>query len=338
MQIFRTNKKRQRRNAVWASIAVAALVFIGAMLLARMDNPEGAAVSFVASLGLRHAAFCAATAGILVWAIWRLPSWWQMRAVWGSLLILFIAFFYSFDLSYAYILSRLPYLIKVGVVTTLLVSFASISIAFVLALLGAVAKLSGNGIAMGVGSFYTSFFRGIPLLMQLFLLYMGLPQINIVINPTLAGIMALSLCYGAYMTEIFRAGILSIPGGQWEAADALGLSRASTFRRVILPQAMRLIIPPTGNQFIAMLKDSSLVSVVGVWDMMFVARAQGRADFKILEMLITASLIYWLLSIVLELVQRQIERRFNVSAQLKTRRAAKMESMATSDPTVGQLQ
>ena len=129
------------------------------------------------------------------------------------------------------------------------------------------------------------------------------------------GIVALSLCYGAYMTEIFRAGIQSIPGGQWEAADALGMRRSATLRKIILPQAMRIIVPPTGNQFIAMLKVSSLVSVVGVWDLMFVARAQGRADFRMLEMLITASLIYWFLSIILELLQARIERRYNAASR-----------------------
>ncbi len=130
------------------------------------------------------------------------------------------------------------------------------------------------------------------------------------ISPVPAAIIALSLVYGAYMTEIFRSGIQSISVGQWEAADALGLQRLLTFRKVILPQAMRVIVPPTGNQFIAMLKDSSLVSVVGVWDIMFIARTQGRSDFKILEMLITASIIYWVMSVMLEFVQQRIENHY----------------------------
>ncbi|RJG00113.1 amino acid ABC transporter permease [Noviherbaspirillum saxi] len=236
-----------------------------------------------------------------------------MQLVWLSLLILFLAFFYSFQLNAGFIIEKLPFLISDGMVTTLYISAMAIAIAFVLAIVGALAKLSGNGIAMGVAAFYTSYFRGIPLLMQLFLIYVGLPQIGFVIDPIPAGVIALSTCYGAYMTEIFRAGIESIPRGQWEAAEALGLSRAMTLRKVIMPQAMRVIIPPTSNQFIAMLKDSSLVSVVGVWDLMFVARAQGRADFRVLEMLITASLIYWALSIVLELAQTRIERHFAAS-------------------------
>lgn len=338
MHIFGTSKKKKRSHAMLASAIASLLAFIIFAIFTRFTTTDGMNASLMYSFHFDRAALGAASVGLFAWIIWILPSERQMHLVWAGLLFLFIAFFYSFDLDYAYILQKLPYLTGVGMVTTLLVSIAAISIAFIFALLGSVAKLSGNGIAMGIGSFYTSFFRGVPLLMQLFLLYMGLPQINIIIDPTIAGILALSLCYGAYMTEIFRSGILSIPKGQWEAADALGLSRFNTFRRVILPQAMRIIIPPTGNQFIAMLKDSSLISVVGVWDMMFVARAQGRSDFKVLEMLITASLIYWVLSIVLELMQRQIERRFNFAAPVNKKSMAKSESMTISNTIAGQPQ
>ena len=162
-------------------------------------------------------------------------------------------------------------------------------------------------------NFYTSLFRGVPLLMQIYLIYLGLPQLGIVVDAVPAGVAALSLCYGAYMTEIFRAGIESVPRGQWEAARALGLSRGDTLTRVILPQAMRMIIPPTGNQFIAMLKDSALVSVVGVWELMYLARTQGQSEFRHIEMMLTASLIYWAFSMLLELVQSRIERRFGVA-------------------------
>ena len=113
------------------------------------------------------------------------------------------------------------------------------------------------------------------------------------------------------MAEIVRAGIVSVPPGQSQAAAALGMPRLLTMRKIILPQAMRIIIPPTGNQFISMLKDSSLVSVVGVWELMYLARTQGQTEFRHIEMMVTASLIYWLLSIVLELVQKRIETHFN---------------------------
>ncbi|WP_337184981.1 amino acid ABC transporter permease [Shinella sp.] len=234
----------------------------------------------------------------------------QVVAVWLELFVLLMMFFYSFDLSFTFIAKKIGFLITQGVTTTLYISAISIVIATVIALAGAIAKLSSNGVVYGLATFYTSLFRGLPLLMQIYIIYLGLPQVGYVISAVPAGILALSLCYGAYMTEIFRAGIQSINRGQTEGATALGLSPSQTMALVILPQAMRVIIPPTGNQFIAMLKDSSLVSVVGVWEIMYLARTQGQTEFRHIEMLITASMIYWILSICLEYAQSRIEERF----------------------------
>lgn len=234
----------------------------------------------------------------------------QVVAIWLELFALLMLFFYSFDLSFAFIAKKIGFLITQGVTTTLYISAISIIIATGIALAGAIAKLSSNGVVYGLATFYTSLFRGLPLLMQIYIIYLGLPQVGYVIGAVPAGILALSLCYGAYMTEIFRAGIQSIDRGQTEGATALGLSPSQTMMLVILPQAMRVIIPPTGNQFIAMLKDSSLVSVVGVWEIMYLARTQGQTEFRHIEMLITASMIYWILSICLEYAQARIEERF----------------------------
>ncbi|NKJ49625.1 amino acid ABC transporter permease [Burkholderia sp. SG-MS1] len=239
----------------------------------------------------------------------------QIIVVWCELALLVVLFFSTFNLSFEFIERKIGYLILQGATTTLYISAISIAIAFVLALIGALAKLSSSGIAIGVATFYTSLFRGLPLLMQIFILYLGLPQLGYIVNPIPAGVAALSLCYGAYMTEIFRAGIQSIPKGQWDAARALGLSHSMMMRLVILPQALRVIIPPTGNQFIAMLKDSSLVSVVGVWELTYVATTEGQREFRHMEMLISAALIYWLLSMVLEVIQSRIERRFRKSVR-----------------------
>lgn len=251
---------------------------------------------------------------LLLLANWRafrlLPRRQQVVAVWIELFVLLMLFFYSFNLSFAFIAKKIGFLISQGVVTTLYISAISIILATGIALAGAMAKLSKNGVIYGLATFYTSLFRGLPLLMQIYIIYLGLPQIGYVISAVPAGILALSLCYGAYMTEIFRAGIESIPRGQTEGATALGLSPNQTMFLVILPQAMRVIIPPTGNQFIAMLKDSSLVSVVGVWEIMYLARTQGQTEFRHIEMLITASMIYWILSIALEFIQSRIEERF----------------------------
>ena len=242
--------------------------------------------------------------------ILALPFVAQVGVVWVELLIAFLAFFYSFDLSFPFIAVRLPILIFTGAFTTIYVSMISIGFACVLALIGALARLSKNGPAYGVATFYISFFRGTPLLLQVFIIYLGLPQMGVILDPVPAGIIALSLCYGAYMAEIFRAGIQGVPQGQGEAAAALGLRPALTMRKVILPQAMKLIVPPTGNQFIAMLKDSSLISVLGVQELMFLARTQGRSEFKHFEMLITAAIIYWIISIVFELIQARIEAHY----------------------------
>ncbi|WP_420963234.1 amino acid ABC transporter permease [Brucella sp. IR073] len=254
---------------------------------------------------------------IVIFANWYalklLPRRAQIAAVWLELFLLLMIFFYSFDLSFAFIGRKISFLISQGVVTTLYISTISIFFATIIALIGAVAKLSKNGVIYGLTTFYTSLFRGLPLLMQIYIIYLGLPQVGYVIGPIPAGVLALSLCYGAYMTEIFRAGIESIPRGQQEGAAALGLGPTQIMWLVILPQAMRVIIPPTGNQFIAMLKDSSLVSVIGVWELMYLARTQGQTEFRHIEMLITASMIYWALSVVLEYGQAHLEARFKRS-------------------------
>ncbi|WDZ81215.1 amino acid ABC transporter permease (plasmid) [Ensifer adhaerens] len=263
------------------------------------------------TLGRLLSALMVALIAVANWkALRQLPRSGQVIGVWVELFVLLMLFFYSFDLSFAFIAKKIGYLVSQGVVTTLYISVISIAIATLIALVGAIAKLSKNGVIYGLATFYTSLFRGLPLLMQIYIIYLGLPQVGYVIGAVPAGILALSLCYGAYMTEIFRAGIESIPRGQTEGATALGLSPSQTMALVVMPQAMRVIIPPTGNQFIAMLKDSSLVSVVGVWEIMYLARTQGQTEFRHIEMLITASMIYWILSIGLEFLQSRVEARF----------------------------
>lgn len=238
----------------------------------------------------------------------------QVPVVWLQLLCLFLLFFYGFDLKISFIREKIWFMITQGVFTTVYVSAISIACASVIAIVGAIAKLSSNGFAFAIASFYTSFFRGLPLLMQLLLVYQGMPQLGYVIDAVPAGILALSLCYGAYMTEIFRAGIQSIDKGQWEASRSMGFKFSLTMRKIILPQSLPLIIPPTGNQFIAMLKDSSLVSVIGVWELTFLARTLGARDFRHMEMLVTAAMIYWMLSICLELIQSRIERHYRTKS------------------------
>jgi polar amino acid transport system permease protein len=215
-----------------------------------------------------------------------------------------------------------------GVPFTILICVAAIVLAVILALLGALARLSRNPVAFGISGFYTSFFRGTPLIVQMFLIYAGLAQIGanlrtmgydwgelLILEPMTAGILALGLNYGAYMTEIFRAGIQSVAHGQTEAAMALGMTYRQMMRRVVLPQAVRVIIPPTGNEFIAMLKDSALVSFLGtvVSQMELFRRADllGTRDFRPFEALILAAAMYWALTSVFTFFQQRLERRLS---------------------------
>jgi len=130
-----------------------------------------------------------------------------------------------------------------------------------------------------------------------------------VLDAFICGVIALGFNYGAYMTEIFRAGIQSIGKGQTEAAYALGMTGRQTMQRVILPQAVRLIIPPVGNEFIAMLKDSSLVYIMGVWEVLFRAQKIGRQYFHSMETLFVAAVFYWMLTMVFSAFQERLERR-----------------------------
>ena len=300
------------------SVAVLAIFFafnftntiFGEFLSPVIGNPEES--GFFGRLAVSFVLAILFVANLLLISFARLKI--QILIVWIELFLLFLAFAYSFDLEIAYIFSGTPskigLMISKGLFTTIYISAVSIVIATAIAIVGAIAKLSNNGFAYAIASFYTSLFRGLPLLLQIYLIYMGLPQLGFMIDAIPSGIAALSLCYGAYMTEIFRAGIQSIPKGQWEASRALGFPFGLILRKIILPQSIPLIIPPTGNQFIAMLKDSSLVSVLGIWEIMFLAKKLGAKDFNHLEMLLTAAMIYWLLTIILEMIQARIERKY----------------------------
>lgn len=200
--------------------------------------------------------------------------------------------------------------ISQGVPQTLYISAISIVLASILALLSALARLSGIPPLVALAGFYVSLIRGTPLYLQIFFFFLALPQVGIRLSGPVAGILALSLNYGAYMSEIFRAGIDSVSKGQREAAIALGMTQGQMMRRIVLPQALRLVIPPTGNEFIAMLKDSALVSATGfVQEIMWRAQKVGRANFRGLEALLIAAMWYWLMTIIFTALQANIEKR-----------------------------
>ena len=243
----------------------------------------------------------------------------QVWLTWALLLVLLLGGLGRLGLDYRLIGEKLPFLLGLslspsgfvqGVMLTLIVTAMSMTAALALAVLTALGRLSRNPAAFALATFYASFFRGTPLLVQVLLIYLALPQFGIILSALTSGVMALSLNYGAYLAETIRAGIVSVPRGQAEAAAALGLSRVPAAWLIVAPQAMRIIIPPAGAQFVSMLKDSSLVSLMGLWELNFLAQSYGRSTYHYMEMLLTAAFIYWTLSIMLELVQHRLEVRF----------------------------
>jgi polar amino acid transport system permease protein len=238
---------------------------------------------------------------------------------WAVLLALLVLACRALHMDLAYVGEKLPYLLGLraapdgfiqGAALTLLVTACSMIFALLFALLTALGRLSRNPLAFGVATFYASFFRGTPLLVQVLIIYLALPQVGVVLGGLTSGLIALSLNYGAYLAETIRGGLMAVPRGQLEAAAALGLSRFTTASKVIAPQALRLIVPPAGALFISMLKDSSLVSLMGLWELSFLAQSYARATSHYMEMLFAAALIYWIMSIALEVVQHRLEARF----------------------------
>ena len=215
-----------------------------------------------------------------------------------------------------------------GLLLTLELTAAAMVIGVVLGVLLAVMRLSPNPLVAGAAWVYIWFFRGTPVLVQILFwafigaLYphisIGIPlgpqftQVNVqaLITPFIAGMLALGLNEGAYMAEIVRAGILSVEDGQTEAAQALGMRRPLTMRRIVLPQAMRVIIPPTGNETISMLKTSSLVAFIALGDLLYSATIIYAANYQTIQLLIVASLWYLICTTVLSIGQYFVERHY----------------------------
>lgn len=238
---------------------------------------------------------------------------------WGILFLVLIYFFSgqsflgikTIELNYDFILKNMSF-IALGLPQTLLVSVLAILLAITLALLAALGRLSTIPPLYALSTFYVSLIRGTPLYLQIFFFFLALPQLGIVLTGLFAGVLALGLNYGAYMSEIFRAGLASVGKGQREAAIAIGMNPWQTMRRIVLPQAMRFAIPPVGNEFIAMTKDSALVSATGfVHEIMWRATRVGRAQFNNLEALIMAAVFYWVMTLILTYAQSIIEARLS---------------------------
>jgi polar amino acid transport system permease protein len=265
----------------------------------------------------------------------RVPFRLKTAVVWVGIFAVLGGLFWLSEFDTDWMLDNFTF-IATGLRYTILIAVGGIVLAVILAALGALGRLSSNPIAHGISGFYVSFFRGTPLLVQLFLVYLALPQVvgnllartaepgglpeismeyqqYFILSTAVAGTIVLGLNYGAYMTEIFRAGIQSVAGGQGEAADALGMTHRQKMRKVVLPQAFRMIIPPTGNEFIAMMKDTAQVSVLGVTlenaEIFRRASLAGKADFKNLEAFVVAAGLYWALTVLFTFFQTRLERR-----------------------------
>lgn len=215
----------------------------------------------------------------------------------------------GFTWDWEFTFQMLPLLLEYAGVTVGL-TVASIFFGTIIGLIVALMKISKISVLRYVGAIYTWVFRGIPLLVQLFIIYFGLPMaFGINIDPIPSAILGISMCGGAYIAEIIRAGIQSVDKGQMEAALALGMSHSQAMRRIIIPQTYRRLLPPMGNEFITLLKDTSLASTITVVELLRTAQVHAGSSMKPFEMYISAGLIYLGLTTFFTLVFGLLENR-----------------------------
>jgi cystine transport system permease protein len=199
-----------------------------------------------------------------------------------------------------------------GAVTgTIPLALTSFVLGLAIALGIALARISGVRVLSGAARVYISLIRGTPLLVQLFVIFYGLPSLGVLIDPWPSAIIAFALNVGGYGAEVIRAAILSVPVGQWEAGHTIGMSRAQTLRRIILPQAARVSVPPLSNTFISLVKDTSLASLILVTELF--RRAQEIATFsnEFMLLYLEAALVYWVICLVLSSGQNVLEKRLD---------------------------
>jgi cystine transport system permease protein len=207
------------------------------------------------------------------------------------------------------VLDNLWPLARAAIEKTIPLTIISFAIGLVIALVVALARLSSNFAVSGLARFYTSIIRGTPLLVQLFIVFYALPQIGVKIDAFPAAIIAFSLNVGGYAAEIIRSAIQSIPKGQWEAAETIGLDYVGTLRRIILPQATRVAVPPLSNTLISLVKDTSLASTILVTELFRTAQNVAAPTFEFFALYGTAALYYWIICLVLSFGQSRYEHR-----------------------------
>jgi polar amino acid transport system permease protein len=196
-----------------------------------------------------------------------------------------------------------------GTRITVLLTFSSMAVALVIGLILALARLGHRRALSVAATVFVELIRGSPLLLQLFYIFYVFPFFGLRLGKFEAGILGLAINYGAYLSEVFRAGIEAIDKGQWEAAGALGLSRSRTMRLVILPQAIRIVIPPIGNYFISLFKDTALVSTISIPELIFTGQLIAADTFKYLQVYSIIFVIYLIISYPASVGVRWLERR-----------------------------
>jgi cystine transport system permease protein len=207
------------------------------------------------------------------------------------------------------ILESLGPLAKAAITKTIPLTVISFVIGLVIALAVALARLSSNLVLTNVARFYISIIRGTPLLVQLFIVFYALPELGVKIDPFPAAIIAFSLNVGGYAAEIIRSAIQSIPKGQWEAAETIGLNYVGALRRIILPQAARVAVPPLSNTLISLVKDTSLASTILVTELLRQAQIIAAPTFEFFALYGTAAVYYWVICLVLSFGQSRVEHR-----------------------------
>jgi len=201
-----------------------------------------------------------------------------------------------------------------GIIKTFQVTVLSIIFALMIGLFVGLGRISRITLINRICTVYVEIIRGIPLLVQLFYIYYALAKFVMIMDIT-AAVIAMSVCYGAYISEIFRAGIQSIPKGQMEAALALGLSRTRAIYRIILPQTIKVVLPPIGNEFIALLKDSSLVSILAVSDLLRRGREYASTTFNYFETYTVIAIIYLIMTLFFSRLVGYMEERMKIDAK-----------------------
>lgn len=214
-------------------------------------------------------------------------------------------------MSWDLILSSLGPLLLGAISATIPIALASFALGLAIALLVALMRIGKNRVLSGAARVYVSIIRGTPLLVQLFVIFYGLPSIGVGLEPWPSAIIALSLNVGGYAAEVIRAAILSVPKGQWEAGHMIGMSRQQTLRRIILPQAARVSVPPLSNTFISLVKDTSLASLILVTELFRQAQQIASVSGDFMALYLQAAVIYWVICLFLSMGQSRIEKRLD---------------------------